>query len=121
MEYIIHDVQTTVPQTVSHILRHEGLGGFWKGNAVNILRTAPFKAANFYAFDFYRKAFLTRGGQKDLTNWERIAAGAAAGATATLVCFPLDTVSPSFPMFVFIVGFLIFLLSSSNPIVCLCL
>lgn len=60
---------------------------------MNILRTAPFKAANFYAFDLYRKAFLRKTGQRDLTNWERIMAGAAAGATATVVCFPLDTVS----------------------------
>jgi hypothetical protein len=60
---------------------------------VNILRTAPFKAVNFYAFDFYRKAFLARKEERELTNWERIAAGAAAGATATVVCFPMDTVS----------------------------
>ena len=27
------------------VLRTEGIGGFWKGNALNVLRTAPFKVS----------------------------------------------------------------------------
>ena len=31
-------------QTARQVWRHEGLLGFWRGNGLNVLRTAPFKA-----------------------------------------------------------------------------
>ncbi|EFJ51829.1 hypothetical protein VOLCADRAFT_103320 [Volvox carteri f. nagariensis] len=76
--------------TAAQVLRTEGIAGFWKGNALNVLRTAPFKAVNFFSFDMYRAAFLALSGREE--NFERFLAGACAGVTATLVCFPLDVV-----------------------------
>ncbi|GLC45939.1 hypothetical protein PLESTF_000714600 [Pleodorina starrii] len=76
--------------TAAQVLRTEGIGGFWKGNALNVLRTAPFKAVNFFSFDMYRTALIALSGHE--TNVERFLAGACAGVTATLVCFPLDVV-----------------------------
>ncbi|GFY87433.1 mitochondrial substrate carrier family protein [Actinidia rufa] len=66
--------------------------GFWKGNFVNILRTAPFKAINFYAYDTYRNQLLKMSGNEETTNFERFLAGAAAGVTATVLCIPMDTI-----------------------------
>ncbi|KAF3446516.1 hypothetical protein FNV43_RR11695 [Rhamnella rubrinervis] len=63
-----------------------------EGNLVNILRTAPFKAVNFYAYDTYRKQLLKFSGNEDTTNFERFISGAAAGITATVLCLPLDTI-----------------------------
>ncbi|KAH0863510.1 hypothetical protein HID58_080721 [Brassica napus] len=70
----------------------EGIRGFWKGNLVNILRTAPFKSINFYAYDTYRGQILSLSGNEETTNFERFVAGAAAGVTASLLCLPLDTI-----------------------------
>ncbi|GAX86363.1 hypothetical protein CEUSTIGMA_g13775.t1, partial [Chlamydomonas eustigma] len=39
--------------TAQEVFRTEGVTGFWRGNLVNILRTAPFKALNFFSFDKY--------------------------------------------------------------------
>ena len=36
-----------------------GVSAFWRGNGVNLLRTCPHKALNFFAFDTYRSALLT--------------------------------------------------------------
>ena len=33
----------------------EGVRGFWRGNAINLLRVCPYKAINFAAFDAYRR------------------------------------------------------------------
>nr|VDD55544.1 unnamed protein product [Brassica oleracea] len=68
----------------------EGIRGFWKGNLVNILRTAPFKSINFYAYDTYRGQLLSLYGNEETI--ERFVAGAAAGVTSSLLCLPLDTI-----------------------------
>lgn len=68
---------------------------------MNILRTAPFKAVNFYAYDTYRKQLLKYSGNEETTNFERFIAGAAAGITATILCLPLDTVCDSVRIYIY--------------------
>lgn len=93
LEYIVRGEQRNIFELVKVIATTQGLRGFWKGNFVNILRTAPFKAVNFCAYDTYRKQLLRLSGNEETTNTERFVAGAAAGITATVLCLPLDTVS----------------------------
>lgn len=92
LEYIVRGEQRNIVELVKKIASTQGLRGFWKGNLVNILRTAPFKAVNFCAYDTYRKQLLRFSGNEDTTNFERFIAGAAAGITATVLCLPLDTI-----------------------------
>ena len=54
LEYLLNQVATSLGGTVRTIFVTEGLAGFWKGNIVNLFRTAPYKAINFTSFDFYR-------------------------------------------------------------------
>lgn len=92
LEYIVRGEQKNLFELVKTIAVSQGLRGFWRGNLVNILRTAPFKAVNFCAYDTYRKQLLKLSGNEETTNSERFIAGAAAGITATVLCLPLDTV-----------------------------
>lgn len=92
LEYIVRGATKNVINTIEDILSVEGLRGFWRGNVVNLIRTAPFKSVNFYAYDIYRKQWLLIRGKEELSNVEKFSAGAAAGITATLMCFPMDTV-----------------------------
>ncbi|XP_050377116.1 probable mitochondrial adenine nucleotide transporter BTL3 [Argentina anserina] len=92
LEYIVRGEQRHLFELVKSIAVSQGVRGFWKGNLVNILRTAPFKAINFYAYDTYRKQLLRFSGNKETTHFERFVAGAAAGITATILCLPLDTI-----------------------------
>ncbi|ERN14617.1 probable mitochondrial adenine nucleotide transporter BTL3 [Amborella trichopoda] len=92
LEYIVRGEQKNLFELIKMIAVTQGLKGFWKGNFVNILRTAPFKAVNFYAYDTYRKQLLKMSGNKETTNFERFLAGAAAGITATILCIPMDTI-----------------------------
>lgn len=92
LEYIVRGEKRNIFELISKIASSQGLRGFWKGNLVNILRTAPFKAVNFCAYDTYRKQLLRFSGNEETTNFERFIAGAAAGITATIICLPLDTI-----------------------------
>ncbi|KAM7529278.1 hypothetical protein LguiB_032688 [Lonicera macranthoides] len=92
LEYIVRGEQKSLIELIKSIAASQGLKGFWKGNFVNILRTAPFKAINFYAYDTYRNQLLRLSGNEETTNFERFLAGAAAGITATVLCIPMDTI-----------------------------
>ncbi|KAI3978543.1 hypothetical protein MKX01_015718 [Papaver californicum] len=92
LEYIVRGEQKNLLDLIKTIAATQGLKGFWKGNFVNILRTAPFKAINFYAYDTYRKQLLEWTGNEEATNFERFIAGAASGITATILCLPMDTI-----------------------------
>ncbi|KAB2036951.1 hypothetical protein ES319_D03G038800v1 [Gossypium barbadense] len=92
LEYIVRGEKRSFIELIKWIAASEGLKGFWKGNFLNILRTAPFKAINFYAYDIYRSQLLKLSGNEEATNSERFLAGAAAGITATLLCLPMDTI-----------------------------
>lgn len=89
---MVRGEQKKLFELVKMIAVTQGLRGFWKGNLVNILRTAPFKAINFCSYDTYRKQLLKLSGNDETTNIERFISGAAAGVTATVLCLPLDTV-----------------------------
>nr|XP_043606918.1 probable mitochondrial adenine nucleotide transporter BTL3 [Erigeron canadensis] len=92
LEYMVRGEQKHLVDLIQSIAASQGIKGFWKGNFVNILRTAPFKAINFYAYDKYRSELLKLTGNKETTNYERFIAGAAAGITATILCIPMDTI-----------------------------
>ncbi|RCV46153.1 hypothetical protein SETIT_9G510000v2 [Setaria italica] len=92
LEYIVRGEQRNLFELMHAIATTQGLKGFWKGNFVNILRTAPFKAVNFYAYDTYRKQLHKWSGNEETTNFERFIAGAFAGVTATMMCIPMDTI-----------------------------
>ncbi|KAJ9564619.1 hypothetical protein OSB04_000585 [Centaurea solstitialis] len=92
LEYMVRGEQKHLIELIQSIAASQGIRGFWKGNFVNILRTAPFKAINFYAYDKYRSQLLKLTGNEETTNYERFLAGAAAGITATILCIPMDTI-----------------------------
>ncbi|XP_042492248.1 probable mitochondrial adenine nucleotide transporter BTL3 [Macadamia integrifolia] len=92
LEYIVRGEQRNLFDLIKTIAATQGVKGFWKGNFLNILRTAPFKAVNFYAYDTYRKQLLKISGNEETTNFERFVAGAAAGITASILCLPMDTI-----------------------------
>lgn len=92
LEYMVRGEQKKLFELVKTIAATQGLKGFWRGNLINILRTAPFKAVNFYAYDTYRKQLLRFSGNEETSNFEKFIAGAAAGITASVLCLPLDTI-----------------------------
>ncbi|GAQ82898.1 mitochondrial substrate carrier family protein [Klebsormidium nitens] len=68
-----------------------GWPAFFKGNLTNVIRAVPQKAIDFFAFEAY-KMLLNGDSQKPVSNAQVLMAGALAGATSTLILYPLDVV-----------------------------
>lgn len=90
IEYLLNRSTLKLEDLVRGIVAKEGFGGFWKGNMLNIARTAPFKAINFCAFDTYREFVVRTLPEGDARRIGLVCAGAGAGMTAVVTCFPMD-------------------------------
>ncbi|OVA02685.1 Mitochondrial carrier protein [Macleaya cordata] len=75
-------------EAISLIGKEEGLKGYWKGNLPQVIRIIPYSAVQLFAYEAYKK--LLRGDDGELSVIGRLAAGACAGMTSTLVTYPLD-------------------------------
>ncbi|KAK2435679.1 glycolipid transfer protein [Trifolium repens] len=93
LEYIVRGEKKNIFELIKSIATSQGLRGFWKGNLLNILRTAPFKAVTLVLTIHIERRF---SGNEETTNFERFIAGAAAGVTSTIISLPLDTVCGNF-------------------------
>lgn len=72
------------------IKKEEGILSFWKGNGVNVIRVAPYAAAQLTSNDFYKSKLQDENGKLGVK--ERLLAGAMAGMTGTALTHPLDTI-----------------------------
>jgi len=81
---------TGVGQAFAKIYREEGILSFWKGNGVNVIRVAPYAAAQLTSNDFYKSKLQDADGKLGVK--ERLLAGAMAGMTGTAITHPLDTI-----------------------------
>lgn len=68
--------------------KEEGLQGYWRGYFPQVIRVIPYSAVQLVAYEAYKKFF--KGEDKELSVPGRLAAGACAGMTSTLITYPLD-------------------------------
>ncbi|XP_028807046.1 mitochondrial carrier protein CoAc1 isoform X1 [Neltuma alba] len=79
-----------VYQSLSKLMKNEGLPGLYKGNGASVVRVIPYAALHFMTYERY-KCWI-------LQNWPVLGsgpvidllAGSAAGGTSTLCTYPLD-------------------------------
>lgn len=76
------------------IIKNDGWRGLFRGNGVNVLRVAPSKAIELFAFDTMRKMLVDEDGASKLPLPLPPAsvAGACAGLSSTVVCYPMEVV-----------------------------
>lgn len=68
--------------------KEEGFQGYWRGYFPQVMRIVPYSAVQLVAYEAYKKIF--KGEDKELSVPGRLAAGACAGMTSTLITYPLD-------------------------------
>ncbi|KVI01292.1 adenine nucleotide transporter BT1, chloroplastic/mitochondrial-like [Cynara cardunculus var. scolymus] len=73
------------------IMQTEGWTGLFRGNFVNVIRVAPSKAIELFAYDTVKKNLAPKPGeQAKLRIPESLIAGAVAGISSTICTYPLE-------------------------------
>ncbi|XP_008792055.2 adenine nucleotide transporter BT1, chloroplastic/mitochondrial-like [Phoenix dactylifera] len=73
------------------IMRTEGWQGLFRGNFVNVIRVAPSKAIELFAYDTAKKILTPKTGEPPkLPVPSSLVAGAFAGVSSTLCTYPLE-------------------------------
>lgn len=71
--------------------KEQGFSSFWRGNMANVIRYFPTQALNFMFKERYKALFPAK--KTDSFQWRltaNVMAGGLAGATSSLVVYPLD-------------------------------
>lgn len=79
-----------VYQSLKRLLKHEGVGGFYKGNGASVIRIVPYAALHFMTYEQYRCWILDNYTALGTGPVVDLIAGSAAGGTAVLCTYPLD-------------------------------
>ncbi|XP_057416989.1 adenine nucleotide transporter BT1, chloroplastic/mitochondrial-like [Lotus japonicus] len=78
-------------QVFQSIMQADGWKGLFRGNFVNIIRVAPSKAIELYAYDTVNKQLSAKPGeQPKIPIPPSSIAGAVAGVSSTLCTYPLE-------------------------------
>ncbi|KAK9279816.1 hypothetical protein L1049_013498 [Liquidambar formosana] len=73
------------------IMKTDGWKGLFRGNLVNVIRVAPSKAIELFAYDTVNKQLSPKPGeQPKLPLPASLVAGACAGVSSTLCTYPLE-------------------------------
>ncbi|XP_065918040.1 calcium-binding mitochondrial carrier protein SCaMC-2-B-like [Dysidea avara] len=69
-------------------MQEGGVRSLWRGNGVNVLKIAPESAIRFYAYEYFKRFFVSD--DKPLNMYQRLATGASAGVVAQTSIYPME-------------------------------
>merc|ERR1711991_219031 len=83
---------TCIGNCFTRVYQEQGLGAFWRGNFVNVLRYFPTQAFNFAFKDTIKKMFPKYSSKTDFGMFflVNMASGGLAGAGSLTIVYPLD-------------------------------
>ncbi|XP_058724852.1 adenine nucleotide transporter BT1, chloroplastic/mitochondrial-like [Vicia villosa] len=78
-------------EVFNNIMNTDGWKGLFRGNLVNVIRVAPSKAIELFAYDTVNKNLSSKPGEKPkLPIPASLIAGACAGVSSTICTYPLE-------------------------------
>eukprot|EP00850_Spirogloea_muscicola_P012516 SM000081S22650 [mRNA] locus=s81:294672:301933:+ [translate_table: standard] len=85
--------KTNVAEVFSHVMATEGWTGLFRGNGVNVLRVAPNKGIELFAYERTKNFLTPKEGQRPRFPLPVAPlAGSVAGITSTIVTYPLELI-----------------------------
>jgi len=72
-----------------HMLHEGGVKSLWRGNFINVMKIAPESAIKFMAYE-QLKQYIRGESTRDLSMYERFAAGSVAGCISQTSIYPLE-------------------------------
>ncbi|KAJ1259791.1 hypothetical protein BS78_10G183200 [Paspalum vaginatum] len=83
----------SMTEVFQSIMNTEGWTGLFRGNLVNVIRVAPSKAIELFAFDTAKKLLTPKADESPKTFLPpSLVAGALAGVSSTLCTYPLELI-----------------------------
>ncbi|CAM0910119.1 unnamed protein product [Alopecurus aequalis] len=83
----------SMTEVFQSIMKTEGWKGLFRGNFVNVIRVAPSKAIELFAFDTAKKFLTPKADESPITPFPpSLVAGALAGVSSTLCTYPLELI-----------------------------
>uniref|UniRef100_A0A0E0HT75 Uncharacterized protein n=1 Tax=Oryza nivara TaxID=4536 RepID=A0A0E0HT75_ORYNI len=83
----------SMTEVFQSIMKTEGWTGLFRGNFVNVIRVAPSKAIELFAFDTAKKFLTPKADESPKTPFPpSLIAGALAGVSSTLCTYPLELI-----------------------------
>lgn len=83
----------SMSEVFQSIMKTEGWMGLFRGNFVNVIRVAPSKAIELFAFDTAKKFLTPKADESPKTPFPAsLIAGALAGVSSTLCTYPLELI-----------------------------
>ncbi|KAL5698055.1 Adenine nucleotide transporter bt1 [Ranunculus cassubicifolius] len=80
-------------EVFQNIMKTDGWKGLFRGNFVNVIRVAPSKAIELFAYDTVKKNLTPKLGEQSMIPIPpSLIAGACAGVSSTLCTYPLELV-----------------------------
>lgn len=77
-------------QAARHIRTSYGIPALFKGHSASLVRVFPYAGINFLAYEQFRAAIITSPEKE--APWRRFLCGSMAGATSTLITYPLELI-----------------------------
>lgn len=79
----------SIKECLAGMVREGGLQSLWRGNGINVLKIAPESAIKFMAYEQAKRA-IRWNRTRELSMFERFAAGSIAGGISQTVIYPLE-------------------------------
>ncbi|XP_076436632.1 calcium-binding mitochondrial carrier protein SCaMC-2-like [Babylonia areolata] len=78
----------SIAQGFKQMLDEGGVKSLWRGNFMNVIKIAPESALKFMAYEQIKAK--VKGDSKELTIYQRLFSGSAAGAIAQTTIYPME-------------------------------
>lgn len=88
--YQVNKSKKNIIGTIKQMIHEGGITSLWRGNWINVIKTAPKSSIRFAFYDYIKKIYRKYNDVEDLGYRERLIAGSIAGFISQTAIFPLE-------------------------------